>query len=86
MNSDIVMINREIFYNTELRRRVNFTLIADYNSFVDFYSLVREILSSLIEEANRLNMQKDAVMVEIRGDMVNIYSSDQQRHRTGFIS
>ncbi|XP_053536862.1 uncharacterized protein mcf2lb isoform X1 [Ictalurus punctatus] len=77
LDPNIRIINPERFNNTEIRRRVNFSSIANVDSFADFYNYVLEILNSAIEIANNLISAKDVVTVEIRGDTINVSSRVQ---------
>ncbi|XP_047677685.1 uncharacterized protein LOC125146052 [Tachysurus fulvidraco] len=52
VDSNIRIINRDNFNNTEIIRRVNFSSIANVNSFAEFYNYVLEILNSVVEVAN----------------------------------
>ncbi|XP_047669122.1 uncharacterized protein LOC125141154 [Tachysurus fulvidraco] len=77
VDSNIRIINRGNFNNTEIIRRVNFSSIANVNSFAEFYNYVLEILNSVIEVANEMISPKDYVTVEIRGVTLNVSSHIQ---------
>lgn len=52
LDPNIRIIDRDRFSNTEIRRRVNFSLLANFNSFAEFYNYILEILNSLINMVN----------------------------------
>lgn len=53
---------------------MNFRSLANFDSFANFYNHILLILSSIIAVAKRLMSAKEAVIIEIRTDMVNISS------------
>lgn len=72
IDPNIRIIHHGRFNNTEIRRSVHFSSIANVNSFAEFYNYVLEILNRVTDAANRLITPKDVIRIEIRGDTLNV--------------